>query len=119
MKNIFSIIFAAFFLFSCSKKENIAVNSKEANIHAPYDTAAIDSFSNGAISVDIAQKIRMSSIAYQDSLKSVLKQQAEEKKIKEDLEKEKKKLNDEEKKKKDDKKVEEKPTSQKNDKATQ
>ena len=119
MKNIILGICSAVLLFSCSKKDNVSVNSKEANIHAPYDTIAVDSFSNGAISVDIAQKIRMSSIAYQDSLKSVLKQQAEEKKMKEDLEKEKKKLDEAEKKKKDDKKAEEKSTSQKNDKSAQ
>ena len=119
MKNIISGVFVVSLLLSCSKKEHVAVNNKEANIHAPYDTVAIDSFSNGAISVDIARKIKMSSVAYQDSLKSVLKQQAEEKKMKDDLEKEKKKLDEEEKKKKDLKKADEKSSSQKSDKPAQ
>lgn len=71
MKNF--LAFSLFLLMiSCGKKEA----EKEAFVEdtpktAPYDTIAIDSFSTGAISVDIARKIKMSSVAYQDSLKQV------------------------------------------------
>lgn len=64
----------------------------EGNQPAPYDTAAVDSFSAGAISVDVAAQIRMSSQAYQDSLKAVaegLKKGAEAKKTADSLKKEK------------------------------
>lgn len=47
-----------------------------------YDTIAKDSFSNGAISVDIAKKIRMSSVQYQDSLKEAAKKLEAEKLLK-------------------------------------
>ena len=36
----------------------------------PYDTIAIDSFSKGAMSIDVAKKIKMSSVQYQDSLRA-------------------------------------------------
>ncbi len=65
-KNIF--IFSVIFIGSCSKQhktEEIAVIDRSP---APYDTTAIDSFSKGAISAEIARNIRMSSKAYQDSL---------------------------------------------------
>lgn len=57
---------------SCSQKEvqqDILV--EESSAVAPYDTIAIDSFSQGATSVDIARKIRMSSLQYQDSIRAV------------------------------------------------
>ena len=60
-----------------------------------------DSFSNGAITVDIARKIKMSSPQYLDSVKQAKKVQEEEKKIKAELEKENKKKEEEEKKKAD------------------
>lgn len=68
------LIFVALIMFSCGKNEvkNEILAAEESKI-PPYDTIAIDSFSNGAISVDIARKIRMSSVQYQDSLKEVLK----------------------------------------------
>lgn len=104
MKNLFfaSCIISAL-VVSCSKKEPedfYPSDSPKAN----YDTTAIDSFSNGAVSVDIAKQIRMSSKQYQDSLKEALKQQEEEKKLKVELEKENKKKTEEEKKKADDEK---------------
>ncbi|ASW75404.1 hypothetical protein IQ37_02450 [Chryseobacterium piperi] len=101
MKNLFfgAAVFSIIFI-SCSKKEPVNLNDNEEPV-VHYDTTAIDSFSGGAISVDIARKIRMSSQSYKDSLKAVLKLQQEEKRIKEELEKENKKKQDEEKKKAD------------------
>lgn len=98
MKNLFFV--AAFFsiLFtSCSKREPVQSDTDQ-DVKVQYDTTAIDSFSKGAISVDIARKIRMSSQKYQDSLKEALKLQKEEKRIKDELEKENKKKQEEEKK---------------------
>ncbi|MBQ0152373.1 MAG: hypothetical protein KBS61_05725 [Chryseobacterium sp.] len=80
----------AFTFLACSKQEPVDFVEKE-DTRATYDTTAIDSFSNGAVSVDIARKIRMSSQAYQDSLKEVLKVEKEMARLKkEELEKEKK-----------------------------
>ncbi len=100
MRYFVLLLFIALFSFSCSKKEKVSVANQETLVHAPYDTVAVDSFSNGATSVDVARKIKMSSIAYQDSLKKILKTQQEEKKLKEELDKEKKKQVEEDKKKK-------------------
>lgn len=104
MKNLsFAAIIFSAVVISCSKKEPAdfyPADSPKAN----YDTTAIDSFSNGAISVDVARQIRMSSKQYQDSLKEALKIQEQEKKLKEELEKENKKKADEEKKKTDEEK---------------
>lgn len=99
---------------SCSKEEqNAKLQSPEVQVHAPYDTTAIDSFSNGAISVDVAERIRMSSKKYQDSLQQIAKQLEDEKKLKEEVDKEKKKLADEERKKADaEKKASNKPTTE-------
>lgn len=91
MKTVFALgsIFVLFFV-ACSKTESAQIVQTE-KIHPEYDTTAIDSFSAGAISVDIARKIRMSSQAYQDSLKEVLKVETEVARLKkEELEKEKK-----------------------------
>ena len=99
MKNL---LFAAFIflvlIMSCSKKEPADLYPAE-NPKANYDTTAIDSFSNGATSVDIVRQIRISSQQYQDSLKEAIKLQEQEKKLKEELEKENKKKADEDKKK--------------------
>jgi hydroxylamine reductase (hybrid-cluster protein) len=101
MKNL---LFAAFIfsvsVASCAKKEPTDFYPADS-AKASYDTTAIDSFSNGATSVDIVRQIRMSSQKYQDSLKEALKLQEQEKKLKEELEKENKKKADEEKKKSD------------------
>lgn len=91
MKNVFFILFISVIsIVSCSKKEPqdlYPADSPKAN----YDTIAVDSFSAGAISVDVAEQIRKSSQKYQDSLKEALKIQEQEKKIKEELEQENKK----------------------------
>lgn len=100
MKNLFfSAIVLSAVIISCSKREPVADNNaQELKLH--YDTTAIDSFSPGATSVDIARQIRMSSQKYQDSIKEVLKLQEEEKRIKEEVEKENKKKAEAEKKEK-------------------
>ncbi|SMC91284.1 hypothetical protein [Chryseobacterium sp. YR221] len=101
MKNL---LFAAFILvilfIACSKKESAGFGA-EQEVKIQYDTTAVDSFSTGAVSVDIARKIRMSSPQYLDSVKQVKKLQEEEKKLKEELDKEAKKKLEEEKKKTD------------------
>ena len=53
---------------SDSQKEILAVENESV---PPYDTIAVDSFSQGATSVDVAMKIRMSSQKFQDSLRQV------------------------------------------------
>lgn len=53
---------------SCSKKKDYSEN-EQTYVQPSYDTTAVDSFSTGAISVDVAEQIRKSSAAYQDSLK--------------------------------------------------
>lgn len=112
MKNAF-VILSIFFFFSCGKKDkNVDLIANEANTTPPYDTIAIDSFSAGATSVDVARKIRMSSIKYQDSLKENLKKLEVEKLAKKELEdkaKADKKLEDEKKKLEKEKKKETKP----------
>ncbi|MGA9212098.1 hypothetical protein [Kaistella sp.] len=71
MKNS-SIIIILFFLISCGKETATqAIVVQENTAIAPYDTIAIDSFSQGATSVDVARKIRMSSQKVQDSLKQI------------------------------------------------
>lgn len=82
-------------LTACSKNKPVAESSIEV-LQPHYDTTAVDSFSDGAVSVDVARQIRMSSQKYQDSLKEVLKRQQEEKRIKEELDKENKKKTEEE-----------------------
>jgi hypothetical protein len=99
MKNLsFAAIIFSAVVMSCSKKEPADFYPADSP-KASYDTTAIDSFSNGAISVDVARQIRMSSKQYQDSVKEALKLQEQEKKLKEELEKENKKKAEEEKKK--------------------
>ncbi|SFN89864.1 hypothetical protein SAMN05421594_4644 [Chryseobacterium oleae] len=99
MKNLLSAVFVILLLLSaCSKKETPGFAADEqVKIH--YDTAAVDSFSAGATSVDIVRQIRMSSQKYQDSIKEAEKLKKEEQKLKEELEKENKKKLEEEKKK--------------------
>ncbi|CAI8857378.1 hypothetical protein [Chryseobacterium sp. IT-36CA2] len=99
MKNILSAIFVFILLFTaCSKKESPGFGA-EQEVMIKYDTAAVDSFSTGAVSVDVARKIRMSSPQYLDSVKQAKKLQEEENKIKAELEKENKAKQEEEKKK--------------------
>lgn len=99
MKNLLSAFFVFTILFiACSKKESPGFGAEqEIKIH--YDTTAVDSFSTGAVSVDIARKIRMSSPQYLDSVKQAKKLQEEEQKLKAELEKENKAKQEEEKKK--------------------
>lgn len=92
--------FSVFFLLlslavSCSKKQVQSIPLSENDSKpAPYDTTAVDSFSAGAVSVDVARQIRMSSKKYidsvkkaKDSMKLVLQIQEEERKKKEAEEK--------------------------------
>lgn len=83
-----SLILILFLLISCGKKiPKQSFAAEEITIGTPYDTTAIDSFSQGATSIDIARKIKMSSLRYQDSLKLInLKTEEEQllKKAKED-----------------------------------
>ena len=97
MKNIITISIL-FFLISCGKesaKKRIIVEEKSSV--PPYDTIAIDSFSQGATSVDIAAKIKMSSRKFQDSLRQIKLKNEEERLLKkatdERLELEKKQRN--------------------------
>ncbi|WP_077413167.1 hypothetical protein [Chryseobacterium sp. JV274] len=100
MKNILSVIFIfTILLTACSKKESLGF-AAEQDVKRNYDTIAVDSFSSGAVSVDIARKIRMSSPQYLDSVKQAKKLQEEESKLKAELEKENKAKQEEEKKKK-------------------
>lgn len=97
------------FLFSCSQKKSEDNLNEENYVEIAYDTTAIDSFSTGAISVDVAEQIRKSSVAYQDSIRKakiaaeIAKKDLEEKQELEKLEKEKL---EKEKKKVEEKKVE-------------
>lgn len=71
MKNT-SIILLVLLLFSCGKENaKQQVIAEENTSKPPYDTVAIDSFSPGATTVDIARRIKISSIKYQDSLKQL------------------------------------------------
>jgi len=100
MKNLFFILVVSLLsAVSCSKKEPQDLYPADSP-KAGYDTVAVDSFSTGATSVDVVQKIKMSSQKYQDSLKEALKLQEQEKRIKEELEKENKKKEEEDKKQK-------------------
>lgn len=90
-KIVFLLSFVVF--FSCSKKNKNISENEAVFVEKPYDTTAIDSFSNGATSVDVAERIRMSSQKYRDSVKQVLLKQETERKqkaAKEALEKERK-----------------------------
>ncbi|MDH5034613.1 hypothetical protein [Chryseobacterium cucumeris] len=99
MKNLLAAIFVFTILFTaCSKKESPGFGA-EQEVRVRYDTTAVDSFSTGAVSVDIARKIRMSSPQYLDSVKQARKLQEEENKLKAELEKETKAKHEEEKKK--------------------
>jgi len=111
MKNLlFTVLIFSLLLMACSKKEPADLYPQDTS-KAQYDTVPVDSFSDGATSVDIVRQIRMSSQQYQDSVKEALKLEAEEKRIKEELEKENKKKQEEEKKKAGEEKKEEKTTS--------
>jgi AAA15 family ATPase/GTPase len=98
MKNLLSALFIfGLLLTACSKKESPGFEA-EQDLKNHYDTTAVDSFSNGAVTVDIARKIKMSSPEYLDSVKQAKKALEEEQKLKAELEKENKKKEEEEKK---------------------
>ncbi|MCQ4035878.1 hypothetical protein [Kaistella montana] len=89
-------------MISCSK-ENQKNQHSDPVVSAvpPYDTVAVDSFSAGATSMDVARQIRISSLQYQDSLKKVQQKLEEEKllnKMNEEKEKADKKITEENKK---------------------
>lgn len=73
-------VFLLFYLMSCGKEipqsDFLELESSEV---LNYDTIAIDSFSAGATSVDVAAEIRRSSQLYQDSIQKAkdLKAQSE------------------------------------------
>ena len=91
MKNtIFPLLSILLLCSACSKKKRSGM-SNESYQPPKYDTLAIDSFSSGAVNVDIAAKIRMSSKTYKDSVAAVIKQQEEEKRLKALLDKEEEK----------------------------
>ena len=95
-------------MISCAK-ENQKNQHSDPVVSAipPYDTVAIDSFSAGATSVDVARQIRISSLQYQDSLKQIQQKLEEEKllnKVNEEKEKADKKSEDEQKKQEEPKK---------------
>ena len=100
MKNyIFFVLFII--LFSCGKEAVQTVPVEKEIVTVPYDTTAVDSFSVGATSVDVAKRIKISSLKYQDSLKKTALKLEEEKllnKAKEEKEKAEKKLAEEKKK---------------------
>ncbi len=82
MKN-FIFLLLLFFIVSCTKNtaEQTLIPEENSAI-LPYDTLAIDSFSAGATSVDVARKIRMSSQKFQDSLIQMKLKNAEEQLLK-------------------------------------
>lgn len=109
MKNLsFAACIVSALLCSCSKKEPADLYPADY-AKANYDTAAIDSFSNGATSVDIERQIRMSSQKYRDSAKEAFRLQQQEKKLKDELDKENTKKTEEEKKKADAEKKQKSP----------
>ena len=112
MKNyIFFVLFTV--LFSCGKDAVQIVPAEKEIATVPYDTTAIDSFSVGATSVDVARQIKISSLKYQDSLKKIAVKVEEDRllnKAQEEKEKLDKKLAEE--KKKQEKAKKEKQNSQ-------
>lgn len=84
----FVFLLSLMVLSSCQKKVDQPEEvEEEMHTKAPYDTAAVDSFSSGATTVNIARQIKMSSQRYQDSLKTVRKKMEEERTLKQAQEK--------------------------------
>ena len=82
MKNCLAVL-SLLFILSCSKNTvDQSLITEENSAILPYDTIAIDSFSAGATSVDVARKIKMSSQKFQDSLMQVKLKNAEEQLLK-------------------------------------
>lgn len=99
MKNsVFAICALGTVFLSCSRKEP-SDPYPQYSTQANYDTAAVDSFSQGATSIDVIRQIRMSSQKYKDSVKEASKLQAEQDRIAKEADKENKQKLEEEKKK--------------------
>ena len=77
------LLFLLVLNISCGDKK-LAEQQTEREIleAAPYDTIAVDSFSTGATSVDIAAQIRRSSLKYQDSLNKAKNEAAQAEQLK-------------------------------------
>lgn len=96
------LIISLLWIISCGKEthENEILSTEKPEV-LTYDTVAIDSFSPGATSVDVARRIKIMSQNYQDSLRKIAAE-IEDKKIlakaKEEQEKQAKKLEDDKKK---------------------
>lgn len=79
MKNcrFFAEFFAlAIVTLSCGKAPEEAALPNDIAEKPVMDTTPVDSFSSGAISVDVAERIRQSSRKYQDSLKKIAEEKA-------------------------------------------
>lgn len=87
--SLFAITCCLFLSISCTQEKSLP-ETPVTELKLQYDTTAIDSFSPGAISVDVAQQIRMSSKKYVDSLKAVAELERQTKEIDEAIMKEKK-----------------------------
>ncbi|UFK96655.1 hypothetical protein [Kaistella faecalis] len=121
MKRIF-LFTTLVLMISCGKEPGKAAATVQENPVAPYDTAAVDSFSVGATSIDVARRIRISSLKYQDSIKKISAQIEEEKilkKAKEEKEKADKKSAEEMKKRESEKAKKEKSASQSENSASE
>lgn len=78
MKNIFILTFVLL-LVSCGNESVKTAPAVQEKTFTPYDTTAVDSFSVGATSVDVARRIQISSLKYQDSINKISVKLEEEK----------------------------------------
>lgn len=63
-------------IMGCSEKKSVnRAAAVDEDVHAEYDTTAIDSFSPGAISASVEARIRQSAIRVSNSLSSVRKKE--------------------------------------------
>lgn len=94
MKKVLFILYLL--LIGCNKEsKGLTVENKEVIEPATYDTMAIDSFSVGATSTDVARQILMSSQRYQDSLTNMAEKRKEEQRLQEVKSQERKPLKQE------------------------
>lgn len=87
MKKVVFFIVALSLTIACSKKQT-SEETSQTYTEPAYDTTAIDSFSAGAVSVDVADQIRKSSVASQDSINAAVQKQQQEALAKETAKKE-------------------------------